>query len=801
MTTVKPKTMASSKRWLHPTINPVEAEHLLKEQGVPGSFLARPSHNNPGDFTLSVRRETGVTHIKIQAQGEYYDLYGGEKFATLQELVEYYIENGGQLREKNGEVIHLKYPMNCAVPTERWFHGHLSGPEAEVLLEKAKNGTFLVRNSHGKPSNYSISVKNGDQVTHVRIQCNPTTKKYDVHGGKQFDSLQELVEYYKKNPMVEMKGSVVHLNNPCNATKVTANGLIDRVNKLHRESANNSNGLNTINASTSLMSLAPGDNESLPPPTPNSVMGFGFPASGGSSGFPPGTPSAASVASVSTANLGTIGRWAAAGAAAQNSAGFYEEFESLQSHECKHFFPRKEGLRPENKHKNRHKNILPFDHTRVILKTCDKGAGSDYINANHILPEDIKAVTSSTSSGKSGTTEGGGGNLDLLSNLSKKSKRYIATQGPVTATIGHFWQMVWQEGTHVIVNTTKEVEKSRQKCVRYWPDLHKTETHGLYRTQCVKETVNHDYKVREILLWKLTQRQAPAETESEYSDTYSDTANSSGGKGDGGKSSLVATGEPRRVFHFHFQAWPDHGIPEEPGKFIQFLHDVNEKQREVVSKGWKSSGSEVTCGMTTDAEVTQPPIVVHCSAGIGRTGTFIVIDMIFDQIQELGIDCLEIDIQRTILVVRNQRSGLVQTEQQYRFVYIAVSNHIETLQQRIYEKKKTTREYTNIKYSGSEVVGLGAPPHNNNNHGGGGGPVTSTMRSRAGTGSNTHHTNRNPPTIDNPQMPRPPADWPSIASLPTSAGPPPLGNPLNLDCGPPPACAPPLPPKGDTSLS
>ena len=55
----------------------------------------------------------------------------------------------------------------------------------------------------------------------------------------------------------------------------------------------------------------------------------------------------------------TIARWAAAGAAAQNSAGFYEEFESLQSHECKHFFPRKEGLRPENKHKNRHKNILP----------------------------------------------------------------------------------------------------------------------------------------------------------------------------------------------------------------------------------------------------------------------------------------------------------------------------------------------------------------------------------------------------------------------------------------------------------
>ena len=74
------------------------------------------------------------------------------------------------------------------------------------------------------------------------------------------------------------------------------------------------------------------------------------------------------------------------------------------------------------------------------------------------------------------------------------------------------------------------------------------------------------------------------------------------------------------------------------------------------------------------------------------------------QIQELGIDCLEIDIQRTILVVRNQRSGLVQTEQQYRFVYIAVSNHIETLQQRIYEKKviKITHEQVKPVFSNNQ---------------------------------------------------------------------------------------------------
>lgn len=67
------------------------------------------------------RRNGAVTHIKIQNTGDYYDLYGGEKFATLAELVQYYMEHHGQLKEKNGDVIELKYPLNCADPTsERW---------------------------------------------------------------------------------------------------------------------------------------------------------------------------------------------------------------------------------------------------------------------------------------------------------------------------------------------------------------------------------------------------------------------------------------------------------------------------------------------------------------------------------------------------------------------------------------------------------------------------------------------------------------------------------------------------------
>lgn len=172
-----------------------------------------------------------MTHIKIQNTGDYYDLYGGEKFATLAELVQFYMEHHGQLKEKNGDVIELKYPLNCADPTSerwlslsthpsqffdcsllfswwlrfhksplfffffykklaciltchsaRWFHGHLSGREAEKLLtEKGKNGSFLVRESQSHPGDFVLSVRTGDdktdttdskpKVTHVMIRC------------------------------------------------------------------------------------------------------------------------------------------------------------------------------------------------------------------------------------------------------------------------------------------------------------------------------------------------------------------------------------------------------------------------------------------------------------------------------------------------------------------------------------------------------------------------------------------------------------------------------------------------------
>lgn len=116
----------------------------------------------------------------------------------------------------------------------RWFHGNLSGKEAEkLILERGKNGSFLVRESQSKPGDFVLSVRTDDKVTHVMIRWHEN--KYDVGGGEKFNTLCELIEHYKGNPMVETCGTVVHLRQPFNATRITAAGINARVEQLQKE--------------------------------------------------------------------------------------------------------------------------------------------------------------------------------------------------------------------------------------------------------------------------------------------------------------------------------------------------------------------------------------------------------------------------------------------------------------------------------------------------------------------------------------------------------------------------------------
>uniref|UniRef100_A0A8C2CVW4 protein-tyrosine-phosphatase n=1 Tax=Cyprinus carpio TaxID=7962 RepID=A0A8C2CVW4_CYPCA len=506
-------------RWFHRDLSGIDAESVLKSRGVHGSFLARPSKKNVGDFSLSVRVGDAVTHIRIQNTGDYYDLYGGEKFATLAELVEYYTGDHGTLQDKDGTIIELRYPLNCSDPTtERWYHGHLSGPNAEKLLrERDEPGTFLVRESLSKPGDFVLSVltddmtSSGRRVSHIKIMCN--NDRYTVGGKEVFDSLADLLEHFKRTGIEELSGTMVYLKQPYYSTRLNAADIESRVKQLDQTSDNMD------------------------------------------------------------------------GADKKIKAGFWEEFDALQKLETKVTKTRDEGMRPENKSKNRYKNILPFDDTRVILHNADPNVvGSDYINANYVT--------------------------NKLMDINYQ-KVYIACQGCLATTVNDFWKMVWQEKSRVIVMTTREVEKGRNKCVPYWPTTEgESKDVGRYVVTLLSEKDAADYKVR------------PART----------------------------------IWHYQYLSWPDHGVPQEPGGVLSFLEQVNIKQNEMSST---------------------VPMIIHCSAGIGRTGTIVVIDMLIDSIEAKGLDC-DIDIQKCIQMVREQRSGMVQTEAQYKFIYLAVLQYIES---------------------------------------------------------------------------------------------------------------------------
>ncbi|VDM10889.1 unnamed protein product [Wuchereria bancrofti] len=525
-------------------ISGVDAERLLNTCGTEGSFLARPSGSSPSNYTLSVHRGDRIKHIKIQNNGDCLDLYGGETFASLSELVQFYVENPGQLRERDGEIIVLKCPL--VIPpteavgwafsrpsTERWFHAGLSGPEAErLLLAEGKHGTYLVRESHSSPGQFAISVKAADdKVIHVMIYSK--SDKFDIGGGATFSTISELLEHYTRNPMVDQAGTVVNLKQLLPSTRVPATSIDTRYHRLEQ-----------INRAT-------------------------------------------------------------------GKDGFADEFERLQHQEPTQFVSRREGKKVGNVCKNRYKNIIPYDHTRIVLNS--DADSSDYINANHI---EVLG--------------------DEYQDFAGLHRSYISTQGCLPNTIDDFWNMVWQQNSRIIVMTTKEVERGRIKCCRYWPLKNEVERFGKSGELILKsmqEVGNPDYTMRLIQFMN-----------SSYDN------------------------EVRLIWHFQFLGWPDHGCPTDPRTVLHFLEKVNECE-------------EHQC------DENAGPIIVHCSAGIGRTGTFIVIDILLSQIKRLGPHC-QIDIPRTVQMVREQRSGMVQTEQQYRFVYQAVSHYMAVINRKLNSERR-----------------------------------------------------------------------------------------------------------------
>uniref|UniRef100_A0A452VNQ2 Tyrosine-protein phosphatase non-receptor type 13 n=1 Tax=Ursus maritimus TaxID=29073 RepID=A0A452VNQ2_URSMA len=250
------------------------------------------------------------------------------------------------------------------------------------------------------------------------------------------------------------------------------------------------------------------------------------------------------------------------------------------------------GQTKENRRKNRYKNILPYDATRVPL-----GDEGGYINASFIrIP------------------------------VGKEEFAYIACQGPLPTTVGDFWQMIWEQKSTVIAMMTQEIEGEKIKCQRYWPNIlgQTTMVSDRLRLALVRMQQLKGFVVRSMALEE------------------------------------IQTGEIRHISHLNFTAWPDHDTPSQPDDLLTFISYMRHIHR---------SG----------------PIITHCSAGIGRSGTLICIDVVLGLISQ----DLEFDIADLVRCMRLQRHGMVQTEDQYIFCYQVILYVLTRLQAEEEQKEQT----------------------------------------------------------------------------------------------------------------
>ncbi|NXE52400.1 PTPRJ phosphatase, partial [Casuarius casuarius] len=230
---------------------------------------------------------------------------------------------------------------------------------------------------------------------------------------------------------------------------------------------------------------------------------------------------------------------------------------------------------------------------------------------NNVLPYDISRVKLSARSHATDDYI----NANYMPGYTSK-KAFIAAQGPLPNTIDDFWRMIWEKNIYSIVMLTKCVEQARTKCEQYWPDK-QSMSYGDIIVTMVSEIVLPEWTIRDFTV---ENSNAP---------------------------------EIHTVRQFHFTSWPDHGVPETTDLLINFRHLVQEYNNQ---------------------NPVDSPTLVHCSAGVGRTGTFIAIDRLIQQIEMENT----VDVYGVVYDLRMHRPLMVQTEDQYVFLNQCVMDIIRS---------------------------------------------------------------------------------------------------------------------------
>uniref|UniRef100_A0A8C9E671 protein-tyrosine-phosphatase n=1 Tax=Phocoena sinus TaxID=42100 RepID=A0A8C9E671_PHOSS len=215
-------------------------------------------------------------------------------------------------------------------------------------------------------------------------------------------------------------------------------------------------------------------------------------------------------------------------------------------------------------------------------------------------------------------------------------REYIATQGPLPGTKDDFWKMAWEQNVHNIVMVTQCVEKGRVKCDHYWPADQDSLYYGDLILQMLSESVLPEWTIREFRICSEEQLDAH-----------------------------------RLIRHFHYTVWPDHGVPETTQSLIQFVRTVRDYINRTPGAG---------------------PTAVHCSAGVGRTGTFIALDRILQQLDSKD----SVDIYGAVHDLRLHRVHMVQTECQYVYLHQCVRDVLRARKLRSEQENPLFPIYENV---------------------------------------------------------------------------------------------------------
>jgi len=286
------------------------------------------------------------------------------------------------------------------------------------------------------------------------------------------------------------------------------------------------------------------------------------------------------------------------------------------------------ALAGENMDKNRYPDVLAPDETRVKLQ--QKAGASDYINANF---------------------------LDGIHTNSKHC--YIATQAPKAETVKDFWRMVWEQNVCILVMLTNLEEKGKTKANLYWPKSGSKNYGNI--TVNASETLmadNPDWCIRKFIV----------RCGGSGLKTATTMVNTGVGEQPMGQTIKV---ESRTVYQYHYKTWPDMGVPEII-PFLEMMASVNEAW---VGLQKENSKEQNACPRIVENGHCQSPYLVHCSAGLGRTGAYCLIHTCMSKMQEEGTSVDNLGLQPILSEMRTQRPGLVQKKDQYIFCYRAL-NHV-----------------------------------------------------------------------------------------------------------------------------